>query len=544
VGLPGGRRLTREVQAGSSYLSSEDPRLHFGLGNAASVDRVTVRYPWGGTRSLSGVRADRVLELPVPASRPARSRGSASPLIAGCTRASLDGRSVARVWNETAVAALRAEDASPPVQARDLFDVSAATWDAWAAYSSQPRGYFLTEKASAGDVQQARDTAISYAAYRLLVWRASFGANLERTFSLLTARLRSLCYSPEFTSTAGSSAAALGNRIAAAAIAFGRHDGSLEALHYTDPSYLPPNAPLVISQAGSTAHDATFWQPLALGVVAAHGLASIPAKVQTFTAAQWGRVKGFALPPVPSPGQPPFGVPSDPSYKRAAVDAIRTTSVRPASATPDASPLAWNLVADSLAAGSNAAGRLQHDVRVDLALNGALHDAAIAAWAAKRADQSPRPISMIRYLAFQGQSSDPHGASYAVDGLPLVPGLIEVVTKESSAPGQRHAALAADVGQVAVLLRGRWALGASWAPATPTPASPGWVSEDSAFAYAADAVLAPLAGRSFAGLAERLGRAGVESGTETAADARAGRAIGTTVGKRAGRLALRYLQGR
>ena len=32
--LADGRRLVREVQAGSSYLSSEDPRIHFGLGSA------------------------------------------------------------------------------------------------------------------------------------------------------------------------------------------------------------------------------------------------------------------------------------------------------------------------------------------------------------------------------------------------------------------------------------------------------------------------------------------------------------------------------
>src|SRR5204862_504989 len=35
--LPDGRRIYREVQAGSSYLSSEDPRLHFGLGDATKV---------------------------------------------------------------------------------------------------------------------------------------------------------------------------------------------------------------------------------------------------------------------------------------------------------------------------------------------------------------------------------------------------------------------------------------------------------------------------------------------------------------------------
>ena len=35
--LADGRKLVREVLAGSSYLSSEDPRVHFGLGNATTV---------------------------------------------------------------------------------------------------------------------------------------------------------------------------------------------------------------------------------------------------------------------------------------------------------------------------------------------------------------------------------------------------------------------------------------------------------------------------------------------------------------------------
>ena len=36
VDCPDGTRLVREVQAGSSYLSSEDPRVHFGLGKATT----------------------------------------------------------------------------------------------------------------------------------------------------------------------------------------------------------------------------------------------------------------------------------------------------------------------------------------------------------------------------------------------------------------------------------------------------------------------------------------------------------------------------
>ena len=43
--LPDGRRLVREVQAGSSYLSSEDPRVHFGLGGATKVSGVDRALP-------------------------------------------------------------------------------------------------------------------------------------------------------------------------------------------------------------------------------------------------------------------------------------------------------------------------------------------------------------------------------------------------------------------------------------------------------------------------------------------------------------------
>ncbi len=39
VTLPDGRKLVREVRAGGSYLSSEDPRVHFGLGDATRVKR-------------------------------------------------------------------------------------------------------------------------------------------------------------------------------------------------------------------------------------------------------------------------------------------------------------------------------------------------------------------------------------------------------------------------------------------------------------------------------------------------------------------------
>jgi hypothetical protein len=59
--LPGGRRLVREARAGSSYLSSEDARLHFGLGDATRVTEVVVRAPDGEVIRLPNVPADRLV---------------------------------------------------------------------------------------------------------------------------------------------------------------------------------------------------------------------------------------------------------------------------------------------------------------------------------------------------------------------------------------------------------------------------------------------------------------------------------------------------
>ena len=63
VTLPDGRRLVREVHAGSSYLSSEDPRVHFGLGSAKRVSRLEVRLPDGRVLRRTNVAADRVVPV-------------------------------------------------------------------------------------------------------------------------------------------------------------------------------------------------------------------------------------------------------------------------------------------------------------------------------------------------------------------------------------------------------------------------------------------------------------------------------------------------
>ena len=112
----------------------------------------------------------------------------------------------------------------------------------------------------------------------------------------------------------------------------------------------------------------------------------------------------------------------------------------PSSETP---PGHWNLVFNQISdhpltthrfLGAGAPlRRLEWDVTGYLALNAAMHDAACAAWTLKWQYDSARPITMIRYLAGKGQSSDPALPSYHVDGLPLIPGQIELISAASSA---------------------------------------------------------------------------------------------------------------
>ena len=62
--LSDGRKLVREVLTGSSYLSSEDPRVHFGLGAATSVRELRVRFPGGSETRRTNVAVDRIVDVP------------------------------------------------------------------------------------------------------------------------------------------------------------------------------------------------------------------------------------------------------------------------------------------------------------------------------------------------------------------------------------------------------------------------------------------------------------------------------------------------
>jgi hypothetical protein len=59
----GGFRQMDEVRSGGSYLSQSDLRLHFGLGAAAKIDKMEVKWPDGSSQAFEGVAVDRFYSL-------------------------------------------------------------------------------------------------------------------------------------------------------------------------------------------------------------------------------------------------------------------------------------------------------------------------------------------------------------------------------------------------------------------------------------------------------------------------------------------------
>ena len=163
---------------------------------------------------------------------------------------------------------------------------------------------------------------------------------------------------------------------------------------------------------------------------------------------------------------------------------------------------------------------LEWDVKLYFSLGGAVHDSAVAAWGAKGWYDYIRPISAIRYMADNGQRSDPSGPSYHPDGIGLKPGVVEVITPDTVAAGERHEHLAGpsneNLGKIAVKTwRGPdfvsdptttaagvgWILAERWwpyqRPTFVTPPFAAYVSGHSTFSRAAAELMTRFTGDAF-----------------------------------------------
>jgi hypothetical protein len=523
--------------------------------------------------------------------------------------------SIARRWNEQILNAIRRDIPKPGVHARNLYTLSAAMWDAWAAYDTTADGVFYRTRHTATDVAAAREEAISYAAYRVLMYRYSptLSAGGAASNACFGSFMASLGYDPDMASTTGDTPAAIGNRIGQAILDAMRDDGANEANNYMDTTmYMPANPPLVLDVPGSTVPMPGVWQQLNLSEAATQNGIVLPSGIQPYIGPNWGRVTPFALERTGEEMLADLGVEApvfegstagtvDPRMRDWVVEVVRREAeleVDPA-VTIDLSPGAygnnplgtndgtghptnpvtgmpyapavvprgdfgrvlaefwadgprsetppghWNTLANyvadhpmhrrclggspdydtCLAGTSPEMDPLEWDVKVYLAVNGAVHDAAIVAWGIKREHLCSRPITMIRHMSARGQSSDPSMPSYHAEGMPLVPGLIELITEESVRPGERHAHLAPFVGEIA--LRGwrgepgnrdtaiggiTWIRGRDWISYQRrnfvTPAFPGFTSGHSTFSRAAAEALTDLNGSPYfpGGLGEFVAR--------------------------------------
>lgn len=563
------------------------------------------------------------------------------------------GPSIARIWNEEALDAIRVDIPRPPVHARNLFHLSVAMYDVWAAYDPVAEGYYFKEKIVPlpVNVQSARVEAISYAAYRVLRHRYARSASSNVTMAALVTRMNTLGFVTNLTDTIGNHPRAVGNRAAATVLTNTWIDGSNESVNHQF-SFSPSNDPMIVSVPGTQMKDPNRWQPLALGVsISQNGIPVVEA-YQTNTCPHWGRVRPFALMRLQSSNvYEDVGAPlrlfteSEEEYKNQMLEVIRFGSwldpddgvmidispgaignnslgtidgtghpVNPVTGLPyaphvvprgdfgrvlaeywadgpqsETPPGHWNSLANEvtdaitnkiIGGTTSVVDDLEWDIKMYFGLNGATHDAAIAAWNHKGVYDSVRPISGIRWLCQSNQ-------------LPLVPGLSEIITTESSAPGERHAHLQTNVGEIAIFTwpgqpadptntfsGAQWIRGVMWRPYQKntfvTPPFAGMISGHSTFSRSAAEFLAAFTGSPYVpgGLGEFVAAQGtfltfeygpvqetriqwatyfdaadlagisrLWGGIHVPADDVSGRRVGARVGRAAYDLAMQYFAG-
>jgi hypothetical protein len=210
------------------------------------------------------------------------------------------GQSVARQWNDTMLNSIKKDRVRPPVQARNLFHVSVAMYDAWAAYEPTAQGYFFTEKIAANDIEAARRESVSYAAYRVMRHRFATSPNAAIINPILDARIAALGYPTTVAGTVGDTPAAVGNRIAAQLIAWALTDDSREQFDHATAAgtYPDVNQPLVVALPfNPTVSDPSRYQPLVLDFFIDQNGNVIPGGFPPKLAPYWGFVRPYGLLP-------------------------------------------------------------------------------------------------------------------------------------------------------------------------------------------------------------------------------------------------------
>jgi len=155
--------------------------------------------------------------------------------------------------------------------------------------------------------------------------------------------------------------------------------------------------------------------------------------------------------------------------------------------------------------------RLDWDIKSYFLMGGAMHDAAISAWGSKGYYDYARPISVIRYLSENGQSTYKDSTNYSPNGFPLIDGYIEMVSINDPLVGDNNK----NLGKVKLFTwkgfnesdstdveKGvGWILAENWwpyqRPSFVTPPFAGYISGHSTYSSAAATILEKLTGNEY-----------------------------------------------
>lgn len=220
--------------------------------------------------------------------------------------------SVARRWNEVNLAAVREDLARPPVQARTLYHVALAMYDAWAIYDKKASTMFLGKQlgnfvcpfdsiptVASTDTVSSQEMALSYAAYRILKHRYNSSPTWYLSFYRFDTLMQNLGYDINYTDTnyQTGTPADLGNYLGAKIIEMGFTDNSHEIFDYDYLNYAPINPPLMVDSFGNpTMTNYNNWQPLEISNALDQGGNPIQS-IQHFLCPEWGQVTPFAMDP-------------------------------------------------------------------------------------------------------------------------------------------------------------------------------------------------------------------------------------------------------
>jgi hypothetical protein len=450
-------------------------------------------------------------------------------------------------WTRVALQAVRDAKPGPPMAARSFAVMYTCMYNAWCAYDQTAKPTRTTpaaQQALADCTLPNKAMAMSYAAH------AALSDQFPTERQAFDAYLASLGYGAAGNAAGGP--AALGIAVARAEIEYCHADGANQlgdltpsGVPYADyTGYAPQNPPMIVSLPTTREGIAApgHWQPLTYAD--AGGVLRTP----VFLAAAWERIRPFALTASDQyrPGPPPaYG---SPGY----VDEVEHIIEVQASLNDEQKVIAeyWADAAGSdLAPGHwlrfalYVSERDRHtddqDIKMFLALASALGDAAIAAWDAKRAYDSVRPITAVRYLK-AGQTIRGYGLPGTEAGVRSVAGEIWLPYQPSTFPTppfpeyvSGHSCFSAAAAEVLRSFTGSEAFGASAS----------FPAHSAALEAGVPAQAVTLGWASFSAAAEQAGISRVYGGIHFDPGNAAGQTLGRKVGGRAYAKARRLWQG-